>query len=153
MPLSIGMSFPLAPAEITRFIQQGAGSSVLNRVIGSNPSEILGQLLSNGQVWLINPNGMVFGSDAIVDTAGFIASTLDISDSNYLSGNFEFNGDRDSGSIVNQGLIKTSGNGDVVFIAPNIENSGVIQTESGDLILAAGRKVRLISLDYDNISF
>ena len=143
--------FSIGAAEITRFIQQGAGSSVLNRVIGSNPSEILGQLLSNGQVWLINPNGMVFGSDAIVDTAGFIASTLDISDSNYLSGNFEFNGD--SGSIVNQGLIKTSGNGDVVFIAPNIENSGVIQTESGDLILAAGRKVRLISLDYDNISF
>ena len=146
-------NFSISANEITRFIQQGSDSSILNRVIGGNPTEILGQLLSNGQVWLINKNGMVFGDSAVVDTAGFVGSTLDISNQDYLSGNLDFGAGTKTGAIVNNGLIKTNGNGDILFIAPNIENHGIIKTQDGDLILAAGRKVSLGSLDHDHVSF
>lgn len=62
--------FSIAREEITRFIQQDANSAILNRVLVSYPSATFGQLLSNGKVFLINPNGIVFGAEAIIDTAG-----------------------------------------------------------------------------------
>ena len=71
--------FGINPGELTRFIQQGANSAVLNRIIGQDPSKILGQLSSNGKVYLVNPNGIVFGQGSMVNTAGLIASTLNIS--------------------------------------------------------------------------
>ena len=50
--------FSIGVNETTRFIQQSSSSSVLNRVIGQNPSQLLGQLRSNGRVFLINRNGV-----------------------------------------------------------------------------------------------
>ncbi len=143
--------FSIARDEIARFIQQGANSAVLNRVLGSDPSAIFGQLLSNGRVFLINPNGIVFGADAIIDTAGFLASTLDLSDAAFIAGRYEFKGD--GGSIVNQGYIRVRGNGTVALIAPDIENSGIIHAEGGQILLAAGREITLASLDMDDIHF
>ncbi len=143
--------FAIARDEITRFIQQGAHSAVLNRVLGSDPSAIFGQLLSNGRVFLINPNGIVFGAGAIVDTAGFLASTLTLSDAAFIAGRYDFKGDR--GSIVNQGFIRVRGNGSVALIAPDIENSGIIQAEGGQILLAAGREITLAALDLDDIRF
>src|SRR5450755_2600018 len=69
--------FSIAPDELTRFIQQSASSAVLNRVIGQDPSSLLGRLQSNGRVFLITPAGIVFGSGARIDVAGLVASTLD----------------------------------------------------------------------------
>ena len=97
-------SFSIANQEVTRFIQQSAQSAVMNRVIGQNPSQILGQLLSNGRVFLINPNGVIFGPNSVVDVAALIASTLQMSDQSFLEGRFEFEGDGD-GFIENQGYI------------------------------------------------
>jgi len=145
--------FSIGVDEVTRFIQDSPASSVLNRVTGGNPSAILGQLLSNGQVWLINTNGIAFGDNAVVDTAGFIASTLDISNEDYLAGRFELGDGSLTGAIVNGGAIIANGAGDVFLIAPKIENRGLIQTDNGDVVLAAGRKARLTSLEYDNITF
>src|SRR5262245_47126641 len=71
--------FSIQKDEITRFIQQNAASTVLNRVVGQDPSVILGQLLSNGRVFLINPSGIAFGQGAIINVAGLTASTLNIS--------------------------------------------------------------------------
>ena len=98
--------FSISQGELTRFIQQSSVSAVLNRVTGGNPSQILGSLLSNGRVFLINPNGMVFGASAVIDTAGFIASTLNITDEDFLKGNLNFVGDGSEGSIHNHGFIK-----------------------------------------------
>ena len=145
--------FSIGQGELTRFLQQNANSAVLNRVIGANPSNILGSLLSNGRVFLINANGMVFGPNAVIDTAGFIASTLNITDADFLQGKFRFEGGPESGSINNQGFIRTGPGGEVVLIAPSIENSGIIQTPEGTLILAAGEKVTLTSLDLEGIEF
>ena len=77
-------SFSIAQDEITRFIQQSSSSAVLNRVTGGNLSEILGDLQSNGRVFLINPNGLIMGDGAIIDTAGFIGSTLNISNDAFI---------------------------------------------------------------------
>ena len=142
--------FSIDSPEVTRFIQPSATSAVLNRVTGSDPSTILGQLLSNGRVFLVNPHGMVFGEGAVVDTAGLVASTLGIGDADFLAGRYRFDGGPDAGDITNRGSIE-AGAGGVFLLAPNIENSGVIRTDGGDLVLAAGRTVTLTSLDLDGV--
>ena len=83
-------SFSIAKDETTRFIQQSAASTVLNRVTGVDPSQILGVLQSNGRVFLINPNGIVFGAGAQIDTAGLVASTLNLSNQDFLAGRLRF---------------------------------------------------------------
>ena len=145
--------FSIPVNEITRFVQPSAASAVLNRVVGADPSAIMGQLHSNGHVFLINPNGMVFGSDAVIDTAGFTASTLNISDENFLQGRLEFTGGDAAGEIVNQGFITAGKNGDILLIAPNIVNSGTLHTEGGNLLLAAGRSITITSMDVQGLHF
>jgi filamentous hemagglutinin family protein len=145
--------FSIQSHEVTRFIQQSSNSAVLNRVTGPDPSHLLGQLLSNGKVFLINPHGMVFGPGCVIDTAGFVASTLNITDQDFLQGNLKFNGGPDSGSIVNQGFITAGKNGDIYLIAPDIENSGILHTEGGNLLLAAGESITITSLDLKDVHF
>ncbi len=145
--------FSIGANEITRFIQQSSSSAVLNRVVGGNISQIYGQLLSNGRLFLINPGGIVIGPGAIVDTAGFVASTLHMLDADFLAGKLKFQGDASSGSIVNQGWIRTGYGGNVILVAPQIENSGLIHTPGGELILAAGQKLTITSLDLEGVQF
>ena len=142
--------FSIGAGEATRFIQQSASSAVLNRVTGADPSAILGQLLSNGRVFLVNPHGIVFGEGAVVDTAGLVASTLGIADADFLAGRYRFDAGPDAGDVVNQGLIKAGADG-VFLLAPSVENSGVVRTTGGDLVLAAGRRITLTSLDLDGV--
>ena len=143
-------SFSIGAGETTRFTQPSASSAVLNRVTGTDSSSILGQLLSNGRVFLVNPHGIVFGEDAVVDTAGLVASTLGITDEDFLAGRYEFDAGPDAGDITNRGLI-TSGTDGVFLLAPGIENSGVVRTAGGDLVLAAGSTITLTSLDLDGV--
>ncbi|MCH7696730.1 MAG: filamentous hemagglutinin N-terminal domain-containing protein [Proteobacteria bacterium] len=144
--------FSIQQNEITRFIQQSANSAVLNRVVSQDPSSILGQLLSNGRVFLINPNGIMFGKDAVIDTAGLIASTLDMTDEDFIAGHLKFQG-QGMGAIQNKGYIKAGANANIFLIAPNIENSGIIETDGGQIILAAGESITIASLDSDHIVF
>lgn len=145
--------FSIQQNEITRFIQESASSAVLNRVTGPDPSNLFGQLLSNGRLFLINPNGIVFGPDSVIDTAGFVASTLNMTDQDFLEGNLHFEFDPDNGSILNQGIITAGKNGDIYLIAPNIENSGIIHTDGGNLLLAAGESITITSLDTKGVHF
>ncbi|GAB4171309.1 MAG: hypothetical protein Fur0039_11440 [Rhodocyclaceae bacterium] len=146
-------SFSIGQGEITRFIQQSASSAVLNRVVGANLSQIYGTLSSNGRVFLVNPAGIVVGASGIIDTAGFVASTLPMLDADFLAGKLAFRGGADSGAIANHGSIRTGYGGRVMLIAPNIENSGLIETPGGGIVLAAGRKVSIASLDLDGVQF
>jgi filamentous hemagglutinin family protein len=136
-------AFSIGASETTRFVQQSSASSVLNRVTGVDPSIILGSLQSNGQVLLLNPNGMLFGQGARIDVAGLVASTLNLSNEDYLNGNLNFTGGALAGSIKNEGAITTPGGGSVLLIAPDITNSGLITAPDGNVILAAGHSVRL----------
>ncbi|MGB0721225.1 MAG: filamentous hemagglutinin N-terminal domain-containing protein [Gammaproteobacteria bacterium] len=145
--------FGIAPGEVTRFHQQSSASAVLNRVTGGDPSRILGALRSNGRVFLINPSGIVFGQGARIDTAGFIASTLNMSDEDFLRGNYSFAGGGEGG-IQNEGVIRAGEGGNVILIAPDIENGGVIEVvDGGQIVLAAGKEIALTSWDNPSIRY
>src|SRR5690606_19478518 len=110
-----------------------------------------GSLLSNGKVFLINANGIVFGEHSVVDTAGFVASTLNISDADFLARHMRFSGD--GGAIENRGYVRVRDGGDVMLIAPDITNSGLIRADDGAILLAAGRDVVIESLDFEHVRF
>ncbi|MBL8471741.1 MAG: filamentous hemagglutinin N-terminal domain-containing protein, partial [Rhodocyclaceae bacterium] len=145
-------AFSIAAGETTRFVQPTAASQVLNRVTGGDPSQILGTLLSNGRVFLVNPNGIVFGRGARVDVAALVASTLDISNSDFLAGRLKFSGGG-AGNLRNDGELRAASQGRIVLIAPQIENNGLIEAPNGEVMLAAGRKVSLVDLNYPDIEF
>jgi large exoprotein involved in heme utilization and adhesion len=111
---------------------------VLNRITGQDPSVILGALQSNGKVFLINPNGVLFGAGSRVDVNGLVASSLNISNADFLAGKNNFNGAANAGKVSNQGTITTPSGGQIFLIAPAVENSGMISAPNGEVVLAAG---------------
>ena len=119
-------------------------SAVLNRVVGLDPSSLLGQLQSNGRVYLINPNGIVFGAGARIDVAGLVGSTLDLGDADFLAGRLQFRGTPSAGAIRQLGAIRTPSGGQVLLIAPRIDNAGTIHAPGGEVVLAAGQSVQLV---------
>ncbi len=137
-------SFNVNAGEVTRFIQQSGDSAVLNRIVGQDPSRILGALQSNGKVFLINPNGIVFGQGARVDVGGLVASTLNISDSDFLAGKKTFTAGANAGTVRNDGAIATPNGGKVYLVATSVENNGIVNAPNGDVVLAAGRSVKLV---------
>jgi len=137
-------SFNIGAGEITRFIQQSSDSAVLNRIVGQDPSKILGALQSNGKVFLINPNGIVFGQGARVDVNGLVASSLNVSDADFLAGKKNFQAGAAAGKVRNDGAITTPNGGKVFLVAPQVENNGIITAPNGEVVLAAGRSVQLV---------
>ena len=137
-------SFDIKAGEVTRFIQQNADSAVLNRVLGQDPTKILGALQSNGKVFLINPNGILFGQGARVDVNGLVASTLNISDADFQAGRKRFQAGAVAGTVRNEGTIATPSGGQVFLVAPHVENTGIVTAPNGDVILAAGHSVQLV---------
>lgn len=143
--------FNIDAGQTTQFIQQNAASQVFNRVTGAGVSQILGNLQSNGQVFLINPAGVFFGQGAVIDTAGFLASTLAASDIDLLNGHLRFNdANGTAGGIVNQGTLTTHSGGSIVLLAPSIENSGIIHAD-GEVLLAAGHSVTIVDMKHPTI--
>jgi fibronectin-binding autotransporter adhesin len=138
--------FNIGAGETTRFIQPTASSAVLNRVLAADPSLLYGTLASNGKVFLVNPAGILVGAGARIDTAGFVASTLAIKDSDFLAGKLSFGqiGAAANGLVSNQGTITTVDGGSVYLIGANVSNQGIIHTPGGEAILAAGQTVQLV---------
>ena len=99
--------FDIEKGEHVRFVQPSSRASVLNRITGENPSKIFGKLSANGRVFLVNPNGVYFGPNAIVNTGSFLASTLNIRDEDFLNDSFRFYVEPGSekAAIVNEGTI------------------------------------------------
>lgn len=137
-------SFGIAAGQTLRFDQESAASRVLNRVTGGTRSDILGSLLSNGQVLLVNPNGIAIGPQGRVDAAGFIASTLALSDADFLAGRLRFGdaGLAARGGIDNAGVILGQG-GLVALVGAQVAQSGRIDAPGGRIALAAGRSVEI----------
>lgn len=133
--------FSIGAGEFTQFVQPSADSAVLNRVFGGNPSAIHGQLNANGRVYILNPAGILVGPDGVIDTQGFVASTLDISDDDFQSASkLTFSGDSE-GSVRNLGRIHAR-EGSVFLIARHVENAGRIDA-GGAVGLAGGNEVVL----------
>ena len=145
-------SFSVPAGSATQFNQPSAASTSINRVVGTNPSAIFGTLSSNGKLVLVNPSGIAVGAGAVVDTAGFTASTLRMSDADALAGRLRFGDGSAAGALSVQGQVVARG-GDIVLIAPQLEigAAAVVQAIGGDTILAAGQKVSITGRGLEGI--
>ena len=137
------LSFGIATGESVRFNQPGPSSIVLNRVLGPDLSLIQGALSSNGQVFLLNPNGVLFAQGAQVNVGGIVASSLSLSDADFLAGRYLLGKGAAAGSVVNKGTINASDGGYVALVAPQVQNEGLVSARLGMVALAAGEQVTL----------
>jgi len=147
--------FSIAQPEAVRFFQPGSGSVALNRVTGGDPSEIYGLLQANGGIFLINPNGILIGPSGEINVNAFVASTLDISNEDFLAENYRLtqNPQKSLASIVNQGVIQAAEDGHVSLMAPAVRNEGLIFAELGKVYIGAGERVTLNFEGNDLIGF
>ena len=145
-------SFGVAVGESVNFQQPGVSSIALNRVLSGNASTIYGALTSNGTIFLVNPSGVLFAPGASVNVGGIVASTLDITDQSFLSGQYHFSG-ASPASVVNQGSISTSRDGVVAMIGNQVTNSGTIKSPKGSVALGAGGAVDMTLAGNSMVSF
>jgi filamentous hemagglutinin family protein len=127
-------SFNIAQHESVHFQQPPQGIA-LNRIDAhQGASEIAGRLSATGNIILSNAAGIHFGSTAQVDVAGLIATTANISDRNFLSGNYTFedNSGRNA-SVTNAGTINAREHGFVALMAPHVANTGRINAHLGQV--------------------
>jgi filamentous hemagglutinin family protein len=144
-------SFSISTGETVRFNLPSAQAAVLNRVTGAQMSSLMGALSSNGQVYLLNPNGVVVGPNGKVVTAGFVASTLDLSNDQFMQGGSQtFKGQSGAGIVI-LGTVKADG-GDVLLAAAQVENQGQLLAPGGRVILSAGSELIYVPGQSGNIS-
>jgi filamentous hemagglutinin family protein len=134
--------FSIGSGETVNFNQPGRSSVTLNRVIGNETSVISGALNANGQVFIVNSAGVLFGKGAQVNVGGLVASTLDITNADFMAGNYTFSGNS-SASIVNQGRIHARDGGYVALLGKTVSNDGVIAATLGTVAMAAGNQITL----------
>ena len=135
-------SFGIGVGESVQFVQPGSNSVALNRVTGLSPTAILGQLSANGKVFVVNPNGVLFGSTASVNVGGLLASTLSINNDDFMNGEYQFT-NAGSGHVVNQGNITTAEGGYVAMIGPRVVNNGTIIAPMGTVAMVAANAATL----------
>lgn len=133
-------SFDVGQFSRVIFNQPTASSIALNRIAATAPSQIFGQVQANGQIILVNPAGIVFGSSGRVNAGSVIASTLDITDANFNAGVLQFDRGTSTGAIDNQGIIIAE-NGNTFVFAPTVTNSGTLRAQAGNVTIANGNRL------------
>jgi filamentous hemagglutinin family protein len=137
-------SFSIGQPNTVTFVQPGSSSAILNRVTGNTPSTIAGSLRANGQVYLVNPNGIAITPGGTVNVGGgFVASTLGISDSDFLSGKRAFTGNGSSAAVSNAGEINVGRGGYVALLGGTVSNAGRINVPLGKVGLGSGESITL----------
>ncbi|MBT0571085.1 filamentous hemagglutinin N-terminal domain-containing protein [Curvibacter sp. CHRR-16] len=139
-------SFNIGSSETVNFVQPNSNAIAVNRILDTNGTQILGSLNANGKVYLINPNGILFGSGAQINVGSLVASTLDLSDSSLGSNERSFSGSG-VGSVINQGNITAADGGYVVFLGNTVRNEGVVRARLGTIAMGAGNAVTLTFQD------
>src|SRR5271166_3267256 len=133
--------FNIAPGETTQFFQPSSSAIVLNRVNSNSATLIQGTLIANGNIIIINQNGVQFGAGATVDVNGLVATTANIGNSAFMNAagplNFNMPGNPNA-SIINNGTITAAQAGLVGLVAPNVVNNGIITAKLGRVQLASG---------------
>ncbi|KWF80850.1 hypothetical protein WL93_01375 [Burkholderia diffusa] len=130
----------VAAHETLNFAQPSKTAAVLNRVIGADPTQILGALNASGRVFIVNPNGILIGNQAKINVGSLVASSLNVSDDDFLGGRLNFSGNTQA-KVVNQGRIDARES--VALVGPRVENSGTIHSRRGSVALAAADGVSL----------
>lgn len=145
-------SFNIGGNQATHFVQP-AGGVTLNRINPTEgPSQIYGVLTATGQIILVNPAGIYFGPNSVVNVGGLIATTSGISKRNFLSGNYVFDHPTSysGATILNQGQIIAAEHGLIALVGPNVTNNGLIKANLGHVVLASGDAFT-VSFDPDNM--
>ena len=142
-------SFSIGAGELTKFVQPSSASATLNRVLGGQTSIINGTLSANGQVYLLNGNGVLIGPGGVVNSGGFLASTRNLTDSDFNSGNLHFTGSGDGG-VTNLGTVNALG-GNVIFIGKTVDNQGEITAPDGHVGLAAADDVMISQAGLEHV--
>ena len=135
--------FGTAAGESIVFQQPNTSAIALNRVTGNESSTFLGSLSANGQVWVLNPNGVMFGAGSQVSVGGLLATTLQLSDDDFISGKRSFSGTGAGGLVTNRGNITTADGGYVALLGGQVSNEGIITARLGTVALAAGNRMTL----------
>ncbi|WP_156168679.1 filamentous hemagglutinin N-terminal domain-containing protein, partial [Yersinia pekkanenii] len=145
-------SFDIAQGNSVIYNQPGQQSIALNRVLGRDASQIYGNLKANGQVFLLNPNGILFGKGAQVDVGGLVASTKAMSDGDFVRGSYTLTSRKHEGKLINQANLRTTEGGYIALIGQQVDNqaSGVINAPQGKVALASGSRVTL-NLDHGSL--
>lgn len=152
-------SFNISADGRVVFTQPSATSIALNRIFNANPSSIFGTLTANGQIYLINANGFLFGPGAAVNVGGLLASTLNLTDATFAAGILKpgLTGQPalapfvdSSGNVISQSITVDAGatltatnQGRLLLAAPNVSNAGSLNAPDGQIILAAGQSLYL----------
>lgn len=140
-------SFNIGADGLVQFHQPNTSAMVVNRVVGAgqDPSQILGQMRANGQVMVLDRNGVIFGKDSIIDVGGIIVSTHDIDMQSFMSGDAHLvlNSVGGNGAIVNEGHISVAQAGLAAFVAPHVQNNGVITAKAGRVQIGAATTATL----------
>jgi filamentous hemagglutinin family protein len=138
-------TFNIGESAQVDFHQPSSSAVAVNRIADPNGSQIMGRLNANGQIYLINPNGVLFGQGSQVNVGGLVASTLDISDADAASDKrtFSSTANGDEGKIINQGTLTAADGGYVALLGGQVSNQGIIQARLGTVALAAGNKITL----------
>ncbi|MDB5848906.1 MAG: filamentous hemagglutinin N-terminal protein, partial [Rhodoferax sp.] len=145
-------TFNVGSAALVDIRQPGAAAALLARVTGQDPSRIYGQIKANGALWLINPSGIMVGQGARIDVGSFIASTLNVSDTDFLAGRLTFAAAGAAAGISNAGTINAAGGGRIYLVAPKVENAGTINAPNGEVLLAAAQNVQLVDTGHPGVS-
>jgi|GEM_PF-1565338 len=136
-------SFDVAKDELVQFNQPGRNAAALNRIHDQKASQILGRIEGNGRVFLVNPNGVVFGQNSSVDLGGLVVTTKSISNEDFMAGNYQFQDVDNEGLIVNRGTLSAATGGAVVLLGDTVANEGVIQAKEGSVVLASGKSATI----------
>lgn len=132
--------FSIGAGESVQFQLPSAQAKTLNRVVGHNVSDIQGALSSNGQLYLVNPNGVIFGAGSKIDAAGLLVTTSHVSDEDFLDNFLNLQQAPDGSAIVNNGDISIKDGGFALLVAPQVVNNGTIIARFGKVGLGAGSK-------------
>ncbi|MDW3224269.1 MAG: filamentous hemagglutinin N-terminal domain-containing protein [Paracoccaceae bacterium] len=141
-------SFSVGAGAHVDIRQPNSSSTILNRVSGATTSEIHGRLTANGQVHLVNPNGILIGPNGSVSAGSFVASSLSIADDDFLAGRFRYNGDGNSATVENQGRVSIGRGGYAALLGGRIKNSGTITVPMGKIAFGSGERI-VLDLDGD----
>ena len=137
-------TFNVGSGAKVNFNQPNASAVTLNRVLDNNPSQIVGRINAPGQVFFVNPNGVLFGATSQVDVGGLLVTTHGISNADFMAGKSTFDGNGKSGSVVNLGSLQASLGGYIALLAPQVRNEGVIIAREGTVAMAGGNKTTLV---------
>ena len=141
--------FNVAVDETVNFNQPNVNSITLNRVVGNERSVINGALNANGQVWILNSNGVLFGKNASINTAGLLATTKELSNQDFNTGNYNFKGSSTE-SVINLGEIDISNSGYAILLANSVSNERTIKAVKGSVRLIGANEV-MINLNGNSI--